>query len=116
MKKLPERLAVSAMLLTLSLGLAACGSAGGTGADAGAADNARPDIIIGTANGSLCLAPLHVAIDNGYFEEEFKNAGVTWAVEEIDMGKCHDTPDRQRSGDNIYGRHAYRLYQGIYKA
>lgn len=90
MKKLPERLAVSAMLLTLSLGLAACGSAGGTGADAGAADNARPDIIIGTANGSLCLAPLHVAIDNGYFEEEFKNAGVTWAVEEIDMGNMAD--------------------------
>ena len=43
------------------------------------------DITIGTANGSLCLAPLHIAIDNGYFEEEFKKAGVTWKVEEIDL-------------------------------
>ena len=48
------------------------------------------DIVIGTANGSLCLAPLHIAIDNGYFEEEFKNAGVTWRVEEIDMGNISD--------------------------
>lgn len=50
----------------------------------------RPDIIIGTANGSLCLAPLHVAIDNGYFEEEFKAAGISWRVEEIDMGNISD--------------------------
>lgn len=48
------------------------------------------DIVIGTANGSLCLAPLHIAIDNGYFEEEFKKAGVTWRVEEIDMGNISD--------------------------
>lgn len=44
------------------------------------------DIVIGTANGSLCLAPLHIAIDNGYFEEEFAAAGVTWRVEEVDLG------------------------------
>lgn len=50
----------------------------------------RTDIVIGTANGSLCLAPLHIAIDNGYFEEEFKKAGVTWKVEEIDMGNIAD--------------------------
>lgn len=48
------------------------------------------DIVIGTANGSLCLAPLHIAIDNGYFEEEFAAAGVTWKVEEIDMGNIAD--------------------------
>lgn len=48
------------------------------------------DIVIGTANGSLCLAPLHVAIDNGYFEEEFEKAGITWRVEEIDMGNIAD--------------------------
>ncbi|MBR4819122.1 MAG: ABC transporter substrate-binding protein [Clostridiales bacterium] len=44
------------------------------------------DIVIGTANGSLCIAPLHIALDNGYFEEEFAKAGVTWRVEEIDLG------------------------------
>lgn len=48
------------------------------------------DIVIGTANGSLCLAPLHIAIDNGYFEEEFKAAGVTWRTEEIDMANISD--------------------------
>ena len=47
-------------------------------------------ITIGTANGSLCLAPLHIAIDNGYFEEEFKAAGIDWKVEEIDMGNIAD--------------------------
>lgn len=48
------------------------------------------DIVIGTANGSLCLVPLHIAIDNGYFEEEFADAGVTWRVEEIDMSNIAD--------------------------
>jgi len=48
------------------------------------------DIVIGTANGSLCLAALHIAIDNGYFEEEFSKAGITWRVEEIDMSNIAD--------------------------
>jgi len=48
------------------------------------------DIVIGTANGSLCLSPLHIAIDNGYFEEEFKKVGATWRTEEIDMGNIGD--------------------------
>lgn len=48
------------------------------------------DIVIGTANGSLCLAPLHIAIDNGYFEEEFEKAGITWRVEEIDIANLPD--------------------------
>ena len=48
------------------------------------------DITIGTANGSLCLAPLHIAIDKGYFEEEFKKAGVTWKVEEIDLANISE--------------------------
>ena len=57
---------------------------------AGGQSSGDVDIIIGTANGSLCLAPLHIAIDNGYFEEEFKNAGVTWRVEEIDLNNLSD--------------------------
>lgn len=40
---------------------------------------------IGTANGSLCLVPLHVAEDLGYFEEEFETAGISYELVEIDM-------------------------------
>ncbi|MBD5159052.1 MAG: ABC transporter substrate-binding protein, partial [Ruminococcus sp.] len=45
---------------------------------------------IGTANGSLCLAPLHVAEDNGYFEEEFKSAGIRYELVEIDLQQMAD--------------------------
>lgn len=45
---------------------------------------------IGTANGSLCLAPLHIADDNGYFEEEFKEAGIKYELVEIDMQQTAD--------------------------
>lgn len=45
---------------------------------------------IGTANGSLCLAPLHVAKDNGYFEEEFKEAGIKYELVEIDIQQTAD--------------------------
>jgi len=62
----------------------------GCGNNEESSSDKREDVVIGTANGSLCLAPLHVAIDNGYFEEEFKEAGVTWKVEEIDMGNISD--------------------------
>ncbi|MDE5770343.1 MAG: ABC transporter substrate-binding protein [Ruminococcus sp.] len=45
---------------------------------------------IGTANGSLCLAPLHVAEDNGYFEEEFQKAGIKYELVEIDIQQTAD--------------------------
>lgn len=45
---------------------------------------------IGTANGSLCLAPLHIAADNGYFEEEFKSAGIKYELVEIDIQQTAD--------------------------
>ncbi len=83
MKKTIKR--ITALALTVTLGifsLTACGKKEKKAETA--------DIVIGTANGSLCLAPLHVAIDNGYFEEEFEKAGVTWKVEEIDMNNISD--------------------------
>ena len=87
--------ALSAMLvaaLSISV-LTACSgkreTASGTTA-AGGQSSGDVDIVIGTANGSLCLAPLHIAIDNGYFEEEFSKAGVTWRVEEIDLGNISE--------------------------
>lgn len=67
--------------------LTGCGTTEESGSEGNGSD---VDIVIGTANGSLCLAPLHVAIDNGYFEDEFKKAGVTWRVEEIDLNNIAD--------------------------
>ncbi len=40
---------------------------------------------IGTANGSLCLVPLHMAEDLGYFKEEFEKVGLSYELVEIDM-------------------------------
>lgn len=48
------------------------------------------EVIIGFNSGSLCLAPLHIALANGYFEEEFKEAGITWKKEDIDLANASD--------------------------
>lgn len=40
---------------------------------------------IGTANSSLCGAPLHVAIDLGLFKDEFEKAGLKYETIEIDL-------------------------------
>ncbi|MBP1736872.1 MAG: ABC-type nitrate/sulfonate/bicarbonate transport system periplasmic component-like protein [Oscillospiraceae bacterium] len=40
---------------------------------------------IGFAKGSLCVAPVHLAYLNGYFEKEFAAAGITWSYEEVDL-------------------------------
>lgn len=45
---------------------------------------------IGTASGSLCIAPLHVAEDLGYFEEEFNDAGVSYELVEIDLNQASE--------------------------
>ena len=78
------------MLAIMMAGALALSSMTACGKEAEKKSDADVDIVIGTANGSLCLAPLHIAIDNGYFEEEFAAAGVTWRVEEIDMGNIAD--------------------------
>lgn len=85
MKKILKRITAvitSLVFVLTSFLLTACSS--------NSASNSDVDIVIGTANGSLCLAALHIAIDNGYFEEEFANAGITWRVEEIDMSNIAD--------------------------
>lgn len=53
-------------------------------------DNEEYVFRIGTANGSLCLAPLHIAADNGYFEEEFKAAEIKYELVEIDIQQTAD--------------------------
>lgn len=40
---------------------------------------------IGTASGSLCVAPLHIAEDLGYFDEEFDAIGVDYELVEVDF-------------------------------
>lgn len=82
MKKLKR--AVSFILVTTILSallLTGCGKK---------KDNGDFVFKIGTANGSLCLAPLHVAADNGYFEEEFKEAGIKYELVEIDIQQTAD--------------------------
>lgn len=76
MRKILKRIAAIGLIgVLVILTMAACGKEED--------NNNEVDIVIGTANGSLCLAPLHIAIDNGYFEEEFEKAGITWRIEEI---------------------------------
>lgn len=53
---------------------------------AGCSSKKRPDVIITYSRGSLCMAPIHVANANGYFAEEFKNAGYTYSFVEVDSG------------------------------
>lgn len=82
--------AVLAGTLVLSL-LTGCGNSSDGGS--GNADNGNSDSYvfkIGTANGSLCLAPLHVAADLGYFDEEFDAAGIKYELVEIDIQQAAD--------------------------
>lgn len=85
-----KKFGLLACILAMGISLVACGNTNtNANADAGAGTSATAqsddvDIIIGTANGMLCLAPLHVAIDNGFFEEEFSKAGITWKVVDVD--------------------------------
>lgn len=53
-------------------------------------DNGEYVFKIGTANGSLCLAPLHIAADLGYFEEEFNAVGIKYELVEIDIQQTAD--------------------------
>lgn len=96
MKKFAEKVLSVTLIIAMSIAsLTACSSksSGGDSSAAGGSSVAQsndPDIIIGTANGSLCLVPLHIAIDNGYFEEEFSKEGLTWKVEEIDLANMSE--------------------------
>ena len=45
---------------------------------------------IGTANGSVCMAPLHIAEDNGYLKEEFDAIGIKYELVEIDVQQTAD--------------------------
>ena len=77
MKKTRMRILSAMLIASMSIaGLVACSkkeNANSSSSGGGSQSSGDADIVIGTANGSLCLAPLHIAIDNGYFEEEFKD-------------------------------------------
>lgn len=82
MKKNIKKLVVTLLILTIStLCLVACGGNN----DAKENSEKTNTFKIGTANGSLCIAPLHVAEDLGYFDEEFKKAGISYELVEVDM-------------------------------
>ncbi|MBQ6042079.1 MAG: ABC transporter substrate-binding protein [Oscillospiraceae bacterium] len=73
--------AASAALLLCTAG---CGANNGQGtalAGDNAADNGEYVLKIGEAQGALCHAPLQIAMENGYFDDE----GIKW--ERVDFGK-----------------------------
>ena len=43
---------------------------------------------IGFVKGSLCVAPIHLAYLNGYFEQEFAAANIKWSYEEVDLNQA----------------------------
>lgn len=71
--KISRFIAVS-VAVVLSVGITSCSS------------KKRPDVIITYSRGSLCLAPIQIAAVNGYFKEEFENAGYTFDFVEVDTG------------------------------
>ena len=76
MKKIKLTVAALIMAEVLCAGFTSC-----------AEKKAESDFVfkIGTANSSLCPVPLHVAIDLGIFEDEFKKAGLNYEVIEINL-------------------------------
>jgi len=72
-----------AMVMLGSIFLVGCGKSSAQTGNTGDG----PVVKIGFAKGSLCLAPLHLAYLNGYFEEEFKTAGISWEMEEVDLSQ-----------------------------
>lgn len=71
--KISRFIAVS-VAVVLSVGITSCSG------------KKRPDVIITYSRGSLCLAPIQIAAVNGYFKEEFENAGYTFDFVEVDTG------------------------------
>lgn len=45
---------------------------------------------IGTSNGALCMAPVHIALDNGYLDEEFEAAGISYETVEVELAEASD--------------------------
>lgn len=74
---------ISVMLL--ALGVTGCGK---DTKETASKKTEEAEVIIGFNSGSLCLAPLHLALENGYFDEEFNAAGVTWRKEDIELGNA----------------------------
>ena len=65
--------------------LAVAGCKGKT--KAASAEAEKPVVIIGYAKGSLCLAPLHIGYIDGFFDKEFKEAGIPYKMEEVDLNQ-----------------------------
>lgn len=86
MKKKFNRFA--ALLLTVVLSATALVACGGKDDENGKNSDGGKTFKIGTANSSLCLVPLHVAVNEGYFDEEFEKAGLSYELVEIDLAQA----------------------------
>lgn len=83
-----KRLTAACLGLVLAFSLTACGSGAKSGAEGGSQSSAQTDtdnkeeyvLKVGEVQGALCHAPLQVAMENGYLDEE----GIKW--ERVDFG------------------------------
>lgn len=98
-KQINKRMLSFAVILFLLSGIiSGCGKSPDSGKTAGSdditaakstkTDSDKAAVKIGFAKGSLCVAPIHLAYLNGYFEEEFAAADITWSYEEVDLNQA----------------------------
>ena len=72
-----KKLLMVLMTASLAINLVACGN---SGSDKKAAEDEEYVLKVGETQGALCHAPIQIAMENGYFDEE----GIKW--ERVDFG------------------------------
>ncbi|NLK94220.1 MAG: ABC transporter substrate-binding protein [Clostridiales bacterium] len=84
-----KRKKILTMLLTLMFVLftVGCGNTEGN-QEANNSEDTTVKILLGKE--SLCLAPVHIAIINGYFDEEFNNEGLKYELVEAEVNQAAD--------------------------
>ena len=119
-----SRVLSGALAGALALSLSACGSSSTASSDApadGASDSGTTHLRL-IYSPSLCAAPMYIAIENGYFEEENLDieqvtvdaAHVSEAIgaDQVDVGMGLIAPaDRKRPAHQVHHRPAHRLHQ-----
>lgn len=71
--------------VVLVLGLLFTGCKNETKDTSGDAGAGKEVVKIAYSKGSLCVAPVHIAYLNGYFDEEFNAAGLEYEMAEVDL-------------------------------
>lgn len=108
--KIHKKLGIFLLVLTLaaSAALAGCGNSSkdttasnnanasgssdnsGSSDDKSASNSKKTTVKILLAKESLCLGPVHFAIENGYFDEEFEKIGQEYKIVEAEVSQAAD--------------------------